>query len=295
MFEQEGNSMSRLAFLSMRGICPATVILAAIGLSTASAEIQSGEVRINSIQGTVTYSTDHSTWRAVTPNQVLQSGAELKTAADSSADLVFDYSGTVLRMAPDSVLELAKLDKELAGENTIVETSINIKAGSIVGSQRKLAKPSKFEIVAPGVLATIRGTEYAVGADGKVACFTGAVSVNYDSPRGGSLETMVPAGFSFDRLSGLVMATSPNSLSGYSPAVTAVRACAQSCNGGGNGHIDEPKCPISPVKPPHKPPHKPPPPPHKPPHHDNGHGNDNGHGDDDHGDNGNHGGKGNDR
>jgi hypothetical protein len=244
--------------------------LAAIGLSTASAEIQSGELRINSIQGTVTCSTDHSAWFKAKPDLVLHSGAILKTGSGSCADLVLDYSGTVLHMAPDSLLELARLDKEMAGENVVIDTSLNLKSGSIVGSQRKLAKPSKFEITAPGVVATIRGTEYAVCAAGGVTCFSGAVSINYNSPNGSSVAAQVPAGCSFNPDSGKVLATTPACLTSYSHDIDAVRECAQQCKGA-CGPIEEPTCPISPHKPP---PCKPPPP---PPHHA-GHGGDDGHG-----------------
>jgi hypothetical protein len=151
-------------------------------------------------------------------------------------------------MTPDSLLELAKLDKEIAGENILIETSLNLNSGSIVGSQRKLAKPSKFEIAVPGVVVTIRGTEYAVRADGTVTCFSGAVSINYNSPqRVGSVQAEVPEGFTFDPASRQVRATTSDCLRNFAGDVHTVRENAKACCGGSGEHCEEPRCPISPT------------------------------------------------
>ena len=240
--------MNRLLYLSMRMIIPTGCALAAIGLSTASAEIQPGEVRIESIQGAVTYSTDQSTWLEVKPGLVLQKGATIKTGPGASADLVLEYSGTVLRMTSDSALGLGRLDQEVAGENVISETSLNLKSGSVLGSQRKLAKPSTFEITTPRSVASIRGTEYAVRADGAVSCFRGEVSVRYDSPQhSGSTQANVRAGYSFNPATGRVAATTPESFGHFAGDIGAVRVHALACSGRGGGHPEEPRCPVSPT------------------------------------------------
>ena len=108
----------------------------------------------------------------------LGKGVELKTGPQSTADLEFDYSGTALRLRPNSLLELARLDEMVIEENTIIDTRLNLKSGSLVGSQRKLAKPSTFTIMTPNGSATIKGTEYLVASDGAVTCFRGEVAVN---------------------------------------------------------------------------------------------------------------------
>ncbi len=205
-----------------------------------ASELQSGELSIKSVQGMATYSMDHSSWAALKPGMVLGEGAELKTGADASADLEFEYSGTVLRLRPDSVLELARLDEVVAEENVIVNTDLNLKAGSIVGSQRKLAKPSTFTITTPNDSATIRGTEYLVTSAGAVMCFRGEVAVNA-SHQGGPVSVEVPAGFSFNPATRQVAATTSASLVSSSHDIQAMRENADKLGIGGD-NFDRDNC-----------------------------------------------------
>src|SRR5262249_29368536 len=145
-----------------------------------------------------TFSTGHD-WQALKENSVLSRGTVIKTGPESTIDLLLQYNGTALRLTPNSTLRFEKLDKEAAGQSVITETSLNLLAGALVGSQRKLANPSRFEINVPGGVATIKGTEYLVRADGAVTCLSGSVTVNYNLPHnGGSVKVTVDAGFSFD-------------------------------------------------------------------------------------------------
>jgi hypothetical protein len=186
-------------------------LFAGVFLAAASEEIpSSGQVLVQSVQGLATCSTNRVTWVPLRPGAVLGAGAILKTEADSTADLILKYSGSVLRMMPDTEIEVAKLDVTEAGEEIITETSLQLKSGSVIGSQRKLAKPSMFTINLPGGVVTIQGTEYVVRADGAVSCLSGAVSVIYNLPRNrGSVKVVVPAGYSFDPATGDVVPTTP--------------------------------------------------------------------------------------
>src|SRR6266436_7891088 len=123
-------------------------------LSLANAEIQSGQVLIQAVHGRATYSKG-SEWLTLKENITLARGAVIKTSTDSTVDLVLQYNGTVLRLMPNSTLSFDKLSKEEAGEGTITETSLNLIGGTILGSQRKLATPSHFEVNMPGGVATI--------------------------------------------------------------------------------------------------------------------------------------------
>ena len=218
-------------------------ILLAVGMlamcvSAPASELQSGELSIKSVQGVATYSMDHSSWAALKPGMVLGKGAEVKTGPDATADLEFEYSGTVLRLRPDSVLELVRLDEVVAEENVIIDTSLNLKAGSLIGSQRKLAKPSTFIITTPDGSATIRGTEYLVTSAGAVMCFRGEVAVNA-SHQGAPVSAEVPAGFSFNPATGRVAATTPASLVSSSHDIQAMRENADKLGMGGDNFDDD--------------------------------------------------------
>jgi hypothetical protein len=276
---------SRWSLVLASGIC------VAICPRVVSSDLQSGELDIQSVQGTVVYSTDHSTWAELKPGMTLGQGAQLKTGPDSSADLDLEYSGTVLRLRPDSSLELTRMDEVVADGNVIVDTRLKLTAGSLVGSQSKLEKPSLFTIMTPNGSATIRGTEYVVSSDGAVTCMRGEVAVTASSHQGNSISTQVPAGFSFNPVTSQVAATAPANFTGLSKDIQTVRVDMDKLgNGGGYSNPgQDPDCEVSPHKGHH----------HHHHHHDGDHdgddhnGHDNNHGDGDDHDNGhgdNHGG-----
>lgn len=232
-------------------------------------DFQSGEFQIESVQGRVMYSTDHSSWTEARPGMTLGEGVELKTGPASTTDLGFNYSGTALRLRPNSLLQVARLNEMVIEENTIVDTRLNLKAGSLVGSQRKLAKPSTFTITTPEGSVAIKGTEYLVASDGAVACFRGEVNVN-SSHQGNLISAQVPAGFSFNPVNFQVAPTSPAKLSSFSPDLQAVRKDANKLTPIWHSPNEQPYCEVSPVK----------------GHHGHGHGHGHGHNKDHHHDNG---------
>ena len=219
-----------------------------VSVSSSKAELQSGQVLIQAVKGVATYSTGGK-WVSLKENTTVGRGTTIKTDADSTVDLILQHSGTVLRLTPNSTLSFDKLNKEAAGEEIITETSLNLVEGSIVGSQRKLASPSTFQINVPGGVATIKGTEYLVRADGAVICLSGSVSVNYNLPHnGGSVKVIVPAGYSFNPASGQVIATSPSDLHNIIADINTVRQNAQVFKAGGATVVVKPEGVISPTK-----------------------------------------------
>jgi hypothetical protein len=241
-------------------------------LPAMASDVVSGELHIKSVQGTATYSMDHLAWAGLKAGMDLGKGAELKTGPGSTADLEFEYSGTVLRLRPDSSLELSRLDEEVVEANVITETRLNLKSGSLIGSQRKLSKPSTFTIMTPNGSATIRGTEYLVTAGGAVSCFRGEVAVDA-SRQGSPVNAKVPAGFSFNPGTCQVAATAPDKFTNFGRDVQAVRDDADKLGFDRDNHGGEPECEVSPVK----------------GQHDHDHDHDDGH-DHDHGDDHDHGG-----
>ncbi len=224
--------MKKALRMLMRPIPLALWILALMCVSATASERQSGGLTIKSVQGTANYSMDHSSWTALKPGMVLGKDAELKTGPDSTADLEFEDSGTVLRLRPDSLLELTRLDEVVAEENVIIDASLNPEAGSILGSQRKLAKPSTFTITTPNDAATIRGTEYLVTSAGAVTCYRGEVAVTSSHP-GNPKSAEVPAGFSFNPATGQVAATGSANLANSSRDNQTVRENADKLGTGG--------------------------------------------------------------
>jgi hypothetical protein len=118
-----------------------------------------------------------------------------------------------------------------------------------MGSQRKLAVPSRFEIVTPRSMATIVGTEYVVNADGAVTVLEGAVTVNYNLPGNqGSIKVTIPQGSTFDPVSGTVVPTDPIYLQNIIADVNTVRQNAQTFKAGHATIVIKPEKFVSPTK-----------------------------------------------
>ena len=240
--------MKYVPVFSGRAVLSLLAAVACSSLLVANAEVQSGRVLIKAVQGAVSYSTG-ADWQPLKENLTLGRGAEIRTGANANVDLILQYNGTVLRLMPNSVLSLDKLNKENAGEEVITETSLKLKAGSILGSQRKLATPSTFQVNIPGGVATIKGTEYLVRADGAVTVLSGSVQVIYNLPHnGGSIKVDVPAGFSFNPATGAVVPTTSGYLQNIIADINTVRENANVFKAGGATIVVKPENVLSPTK-----------------------------------------------
>ncbi len=235
---------------AIRSMLPA-VLLVVLSSPAARAEVRSGQVLIKAVDGDVTYSVTGRDWQPLKAGGHLTRGAVIKTGAAATADLILEYNGTVLRLLPDSQLGLAQLDQEQAGEETITETSLTLMAGGLVGSQRKLAAPSHFEIRTPGGVATIKGTEYVVRADGAVSVLSGAVTETYNLPGNkGSVKVVIQAGYSFNPATGQVVPTTPDYLVNIIADINTVKGNALTFKvSGGANVVVKPTTPISPTAP----------------------------------------------
>src|SRR5207247_968273 len=104
----------------------------------------------------------------------------------------------------------------------------NLIAGSMIGSTRKMAPSSKFEILMPDGKTSLRGTEYVIDANGAVSVLSGAVIVNYNLPGGGGdIRVTIPAGYSFNPDTGTVVPTTAAFLQNIVQDINTVRQNAE--------------------------------------------------------------------
>jgi hypothetical protein len=122
-------------------------------------------------------------------------------------------------MTPNTLLEVTRLEKEVAGEEVISWTVLDLRAGGVIASQRKLDQLSTFQINTAAGPVAIGGAQYLVQADGTVRCFTGRVSVNAEN----AATINVPAGFSFDPVTKAIIPIEANLVTMVSPDLNAVR------------------------------------------------------------------------
>jgi hypothetical protein len=216
---------------------------------SSNAEPSAARLNIKSVSGHASVCNDGSTFKPLHSGDIAGPGSILKTDASATVDLVLQDSGTVLRMLPDTTLEFAKLNKQQAGEQVVSDTSLKLLKGSVIGSQRKLAIPSHFDIAMAQGVATIVGTEYVVNASGAVTVLDGAVSINYNLPNNmGTAKVDVPAGSTFDPATGTVVSTDPKYLQNITADVKTVQFNAQTFKVGSANIVVTPEKFVSPTK-----------------------------------------------
>jgi hypothetical protein len=109
-----------------------------------------------------------------------------------------------IRIFDNTVLAVDKLTKTTTGADTVTDTELDLKAGSILGTVKKLSPASKYEVKIPNGVAGIRGTIYFLSASGIVRVLSGSVVVAYVGSGGNVITQVVNAGEQFDINTGLV-------------------------------------------------------------------------------------------
>ena len=213
--------------------------------STVSAQnVQQGTVKIVNIKGSARYiSGPNATWMPLHTGAVLKPGTIIQTASGSYVDLVLnnaDAAGVPLsamtsmsspaggppppapasssyqpkasqdaiRIFENTVLGVDKLTVDQTGADTVTETQLDLKAGSIFGSVKKLSAASKYEIKIPNGVAGIRGTIFYLSADGILRLLSGSIVLAYVSPDGTVMTQVVSGGQQFDARSGQLTSVS---------------------------------------------------------------------------------------
>jgi len=159
------------------------VALAASVLLSASAQAETKHNRavVRAIHGSGAQvsSNKGQSWSPAKVGQFLGANGAIKTSGDTTVDLFLGDNGPVVRVTPDTSLGIDKLDLENTGIEKVIETQLDLRSGRILGSVKKMAAASKYEVKTPVGVAGIRGTEYSIDARGRVTIVTGSAVVVY--------------------------------------------------------------------------------------------------------------------
>jgi hypothetical protein len=159
------------------------VALAAAVLLSASAQAETRHNRavVRSIHGSGAQVSNNKgqSWQNAKVGQFLGANSVIKTSTDTTVDLFLGDNGPVVRVTPDTSMGIDKLDLDNTGIERVIETQLDLRNGRILGSVKKMAAASKYEVKTPVGVAGIRGTEYSIDARGRVSIITGAAVVVY--------------------------------------------------------------------------------------------------------------------
>ena len=196
------------------------------------------------IVGEGRYSPDNgTTWHPLVVGKTLGPGDVIQSAAASTVDLVLgdkvatrivpfpdkvgyspdpnvrglisykaEAAQNVIRMQSDTVLAIDKLSVANMGADTVSDTELDLRQGTIFGSVKKLSAASQYLIKTPNGIAGVRGTTFILSASGAITVTDGSCVISVVI-NGQTITQTVLAGQQFDPTTGQVTTLTPQEMS----------------------------------------------------------------------------------
>jgi hypothetical protein len=203
-------------------------------VSTLAAQTASETVaKVIRIKGGVRYKVGNNEWLPLKGGDIVKPGTLIQTAADSfvdfgigsgSAPIARPGAGGIgvsfqpnaeqnlVRLWGNTLLSIDKLTSTQTGADEVTETQLDLKAGHIFGTVKKMSAGSKYEVKVPNGVAGIRGTVYDISADGVIKVLSGSCVVAYVGPNGAVVTQVVMGGQEFDTRTGILSQMSPGEM-----------------------------------------------------------------------------------
>jgi hypothetical protein len=174
-------------------------------VSTLAAQsVDQSAAKVVRLKGAVRYSTGNNDWKSLKLGDVLKPGTVIQTAADSQVDLVLGNASApvarpvpvamisyqpvaeqnIVRLWENTLMGVDKLTEMSTGMEVVTETQLDLKAGHITGSVKKMSAASKYEVKLPNGVAGIKGTVYECFAEGLIKVREGTLVVAYPGANG---------------------------------------------------------------------------------------------------------------
>jgi len=116
----------------------------------------------------------------------------------------------IIRIWENSALGIDGLSAMQTGADTVTDTQLDLRAGHIFGTVKKMSAGSKYEIKLPNGVAGIRGTCYDLWASGLFRIGNGSGVISLMGQDNQLNTKVVPGGFEFDPGTGQLNALPPS-------------------------------------------------------------------------------------
>jgi len=170
-------------------------------------------VGANLVPGTVVQtSTEHGSYvdlvlgdeSAAVPQPIVYKPMIMSSRSAASTTYQPSTDQNIVRIWENSALGVEKLTSMQTGAEVVTETGLDLKAGRITGSIKKMSAASKFEVKLPNGVAGIRGTIFEMTTE-IVKIFVGqAVVASVESKTGNVTTQTVVGGQQYDARSNQV-------------------------------------------------------------------------------------------
>jgi hypothetical protein len=181
-------------------------------------------------------------WQPLKLGDVVRAGTVIQTAAKSRVDIAMDaesaapatavtapeaaaaaasstpvsYQPTteqnIVRLWENTLMSVDKMTVVHTGADVVSETQLDLKAGHISGSVKKMSAASKFEVKIPNGVAGIRGTFFDIRAEGLIKVLSGSVVLAYVGPNGSVVTQVVMGQQQFDARTGTLSPLPPEAM-----------------------------------------------------------------------------------
>lgn len=204
-------------------------------------DIKPASVTVVGVDGQARYSVDGRNWHPLVVGKILKEGAIIETAAGSSCDLVLSGSPVpitesssdpasasslalapdpnvrgyvasrpmaqqnVIRMSGSTMLAIDKLTVVNTGADSVSDTELDLRAGKIFASVKKMSASSQYIIKLPNGVAGIRGSEGQLSADGSAEWLKGEIVISFIGSNGQPHVVVVHGGFEYDPKTGQIL------------------------------------------------------------------------------------------
>jgi hypothetical protein len=166
-----------------------------VGLPASAQPAQPGFATVIRTKGDVTYSLDGGVHKyPLIPGKFLEAGATIYTSENGEVDVILGKAidlpqakwvpdrvslavdapvrglvtyrpsaeQNVVRMQPNTTLVIDKLTTTSSGADTVSDTELDLKKGSIFASVKKLSPAAQYLVKTPTGIAGVRGTQFSI-------------------------------------------------------------------------------------------------------------------------------------
>ncbi len=192
--------------------------------STLMADTKQVTAKVVRLKGQARYKVGNGEWKPLKVQQTIGAGAIVETAADSRVDLALGEGeapranltvGTMstyqpataqnmIRVWENSRMAIDTLTVTQTGAEVVSETQLDLQAGHIFGSVKKMSAASRYEVKIPNGVAGIRGTTYDINVDGIIKVLDGSIFLNYKNGKGDNASQVIMGQQMFDARTGVL-------------------------------------------------------------------------------------------
>ncbi|HTV63082.1 MAG TPA: FecR domain-containing protein [Verrucomicrobiae bacterium] len=205
------------------------------------AQSKPGYATVVRISGEARYSADDAkTWQPLVVGMTLGAGNVIETAGNGTVDLVLGQKllvhsvqnpsivapaadspvtglstfksaaeQNVIHMDTDTVLAIDTLTIGDTGVDAVSDTELDLRQGTIFGTVKKLSATSQYLIKMPNGIAGVRGTTFAISANGDITVISGSMVVSHTNAAGQVTTTVLGPGEELNPRTGEVRQLTP--------------------------------------------------------------------------------------